>query len=158
MAQLEERVADVARRVDRLNAEAIQLGSKHRGVAQIVTAVLDLQRAANCQVCYQTVHDLLGELYDALRVGDVVDELGDGAILRRHQLRPILLRARNLETLVVGPAQAAIKNALARVKTARLEQIQRIHKGEKSFDVGATTDLTALETAIARFAESIDGD
>lgn len=158
LAVLEERVADIARRVDRLNAEAIQLGSKHRGNAQVVTAILDLQRPVNCQVVYQTIHGVLGELYEALRVGDVVDAVTpDGVITRRHQLRPIMLRTRNLETIIMGSLRASIVNALTRVKTARLEQIGRVHKGELPRDVGATTDLTALETALARFDDLIHG-
>lgn len=151
------RVAEIAQRVDRMNAEAIRLGSNHRGVARVVTAFLDRDRAENCRAVYRAIHDVLREVHEALRLGDVVDEPGPlGSILRRNQLRPILLRTKNLETLVAGPTSLAIDNALTRAKTARTELLELIRGGEAPADAGTGVDLTAIETAIARFADLVD--
>lgn len=154
LAAVEDRVAVLAQKVNRLNAEAIQRKSAHRGMIHIVTAMLDLTREGNRQIVYQTARDTIGELRSSLRIGDVVDDRDEtGAIARRHQLRSILLRAKNLDALFVGPLQASVRNALDRVKTARVDLLKRITNGESPVDAGAAIDLTALDTVMARFDE-----
>lgn len=152
------RVDVLAVQVGRLNAEATMLGSLHRGAARVVTAMLDTDRYENIHVCLQTVHGLLVELHQTLRVGDVVDEVDrEGVITRRHQLKPILLRAKNLESMVTGVAGATLNVAMARVRTAKTEIVARIAKGVPHVTAGAEADLRHLEQALAMFSEVIRG-
>lgn len=154
------KVAGVAVQVDELNAAAEAAGSSHRGRVGVVTAYLDIGNPDNLRECYRVIRDTLREIHDALRNGDVRDlKDKDGDIVRRHQLRPILIRARNLEQMALGIHGHAIRAALDRAKTAKTEILTILADAERDGDeltaeeAGAKIDLSQIETAIQWFEE-----
>jgi len=156
------KVAGIAVQVDELNVAAEAAGSAHRGRIGIVTAYLDIGNPDNLKECYRVIRETLREIYDALRAGDVRDDKDqDGDITRRHQLRPILIRARNLEQMALGLHGHAIKTALDRAKTAKTEILNALAEAEKNGDelspeeAGEQVDLSQIETAIHWFEEDV---
>jgi hypothetical protein len=151
-----DKVDQIRARVEELNAEAIRARSAHRGRVGVVTAYLDLARDENVTACLALVHGLLVELYDVLRAGDVEDTVGlSGKIERRQRLRPVLLRAKNMETLVVGRAAVEVRAALAEVKTAKAAIVAAIRAKTPPEVAGAEVSLGALRTAIDLFEAAL---
>lgn len=156
------KVAGIAVQVEELNVAAEKAGSAHRGRVGIVTAYLDIGNPDNLRECYRVIRETLREIYDALRAGDVRDVKDtDGDIVRRHQLRPILIRARNLEQMALGVHGHAIKTALDRAKTAKTEILAALAEADKNGEelspeaAGAQVDLSQIETAIHWFEEDV---
>jgi hypothetical protein len=148
------KVAEIAARVHELNDAAEAAGSAHRGRVGVVTALLDIANPDNLRECHRVIRETLMEIHAALRRGDVRDEKNeDGDITRRHQLRPILIRARNLEQMALGLHGTTIKSALERAKTAKTEILAQIDAGVTPEDAGAAVALGEIETAIAWFED-----
>lgn len=156
------KIAGIAVQVDELNVAAEKAGSAHRGRVGIVTAYLDIGNPDNLRECYRVIRETLREIANALRAGDVRDEKNkEGDITRRHTLRPILIRARNLEQMALGVHGHAIKTALDRAKTAKTEILTMLADAERRGDelapeaAGAQVDLSEIETAIHWFEEDV---
>ena len=75
------------------------------------------------------------------QLDDVVEK---GQVIHRNAIKPLLLRAKNIETLAVGPAGEALRAALDRVRSARSE-IRAVTDTRK-------VDLSAIDDAIAWFS------
>lgn len=156
------KIAGIAVQVEELNVAAEKAGSAHRGRVGIVTAYLDIGNPDNLRECYRVIRETLREIYNALRIGDVRDEKNkEGDITRRHTLRPILIRARNLEQMALGVHGHAIKGALDRAKTAKTEILTMLADAQKNGEeltpeaAGAQVDLSQIETAIHWFEEDV---
>lgn len=158
---VQAKVAEITARVDGLNAAAEAAGSAHRGRVGIVTALLDVGNPDNLRECYRVICGTLREILAALRAGDVRDVKDeDGDITRRHQLRPILIRARNLEQMALGLHGSTIKSALERAKTAKTEILALLDETHEDgspvwtpAQAGLKVKLNEIETAIAWFEE-----
>jgi hypothetical protein len=140
---LRREVADLRRKVEALNAAAAVAGSQHRGRIGVVAPRLDVDQPEVVTECSRTVIEVLSAVRDVLRLGDVDDVVEGGIVVRRNQLKPLLLRAKNIETIAIGPAGAALAAALDRVRAARGE----IRAGAPA----ATVSLTAIDRAITWF-------
>lgn len=158
LAEAQKRIDTIKAEMDRLNHKAKILGSAHRGRIGILAARLDIANADTIRECYRAIRETLEGIYEALLRGDVRDTRDkDDNVTARGQLRPALLRARNLESMAVGLAGESIKTALQCAKEARAEIIERIENGASPEEAGRGVDLAPIETAITWFGEGFGG-
>lgn len=155
LAEVQKRVDDLKAQMEHLNKKAQILGSAHRGRIGIIAARLDIANPDTLRECYRAIRETLESIYEALLKGDVRDikDKNDN-VTSRGQLRPALLRARNLESMAIGLAGESIKTALTGAKEAKAFILERIESGATPEEAGRAADLAPIETAIAWFAES----
>lgn len=161
--QLEEvhkQIEDRKRQMERLNHRAEAVGSAHRGRVGIIAARLDIANGDTMRECYRAIRETLDAIYTALLRGDVrdiADARDKQKVTHRNQLRPAMLRAKNLETMAIGIAGESIKSALACAKEARTAILEKIEQGMTPEAAGRDVDLTPIETAIEWFKETFGG-
>lgn len=162
VAVIRAKVDKIAADVAELNAAADKVGSAHRGYVGIVTALLDVGNPDNLRECHRVIRETLTEIRTSLRAGDVRDvkDPATGDILKRHQVRPILIRARNLEQMALGLHGNAIKAALERAKVAKAEILVKLDEVDGNDQptwtpetAGASVNLGEIDTAIAWFED-----
>lgn len=144
VSALRSAVATLRSDVEALNLAAAVAGSAHRGRVGVVLAALDVTQPDVVGECCRTIAEILSELRDALRLGDVDDVVEGGKVIRRNAMKPLLIRAKNLTSLVTGDAHDALVAALDRVRTARAE-VRQVTDTRR-------VDLSAITAALAWFA------
>ncbi len=142
--QLRAHVDEVRALVDELNEQAAAAGSRHRGRVGVVLARLDVTQPDLVAECCRTVAGVIADILTVLRVGDVVDTLPD----HRDALRPLLLRAKNIETIAVGESSAVLQAAMQTARTARSAIRAEIVGGATPAAAGSAADLAAIELAL----------
>jgi hypothetical protein len=136
-------VAELRARVDALNIAAAGAKSKHRGRVGVVIAQLDVRHPDVVGEVSRTIIEILTGLRDALAAGDI-DDVTDktGKVVHRNAMKPLLIRAKNIESMVTGTSATVLHAALDRVRTARAEVRERT--GE--------VDFSAIDVAIGWFS------
>lgn len=153
-------IAEIEREAHKLNTTgAKKAGSARRAKIRVVPLKLDLAKPEAVQEIAATIRDVLTELRDALRAGDVAS---------LHKLR---IRSKNLEKLAVGFQSDAIRFALERVPVAANEIRDAIRTAKRGVDgedkatveetmanaakkAGGKVDIEAIEAAIVHFEDS----
>jgi hypothetical protein len=158
LVEVQKKIEALKGQMEHLNRKAKVLGSAHRGNIGIIAARLDIANADTMRECYRVVRETLEGIYEALLRGDVRDiKDKDDNISARGQLRPAMLRARNLESMAIGLAGESIKRALECAKVARKQILERIENGATPEEAGRAVDLTEIETAITWFGDGFGG-
>lgn len=159
-------IAEIEREAHELNTiGAKKAKSARRAKIRVVPLKLDLAKPEAVQEIASTIRDVLSELRDALRAGDLAS---------LHKLR---IRSKNLEKLAVGFQSDAIKFALERVPAAATEIREAVknatraakNDGEDKDKIaevaeaaakkaGAKVDIDSIEAAIAHFMDMPSGD
>lgn len=162
LQKVKAEVAEIQREAEELNTNAAKKAkSARRAKIRVVPLKLDLAKPEAIQEIAATIRDVLTELRDALRAGDVAS---------LHKLR---IRSKNLEQLAVGFQSDAIKFALERVPGAANEIRDAIKNAKRATQndggnkeaieeavnaaakkAGAKVDVDAIEAAIAHFMDS----
>lgn len=140
LAKLQAEVAKIKAEAVEVNERAVAVGSARRAYIGIVPAKLDVVSPEAAEEIARTVREVLGDLRDALRVGDVGPRF-DG----------VFLRSKNLANLAVGLQSDAVRFALDCVKEARKRVKDAIKKGETPESAGGSLDLGPVEQAIDLF-------
>ena len=155
-------VAEILREAEELNTNAAKKAkSARRAKIRVVPLKLDLAKPEAVQEIAHTIRDVLTELHDALRAGDVAS---------LHKLR---IRSKNLERLAVGFQSDAIRFALERISPAANEIREAIKNAKRAKQndggsmeeieeavaaaarrAGGKVDIESIEAAIAHFEES----
>lgn len=147
---LHAKVAELRARVVTLNAAAEAMGSRHRGRVGVLTPSLDTSHPDLVRECKLTVLTALGDVRDALRLGDIDDVTIDRGIIR-NRLKPALLRAKNIELLVVGQAEEALRAALDRAREVKPEIRAKIAAGASAVAAGQAVNLQVIDRALRLF-------
>lgn len=154
LGEVQARMGALKDQMEHLNRKARILGSAHHGRIGIIAARLDIANPDTMRECYRAIRETLESIYETLLKGDVRDIKGDdGDVAARGQLRPALLRARNLESMAIGLAGEAIKNAIQCAKESKVLIVEKIEAGATPEEAGRSVDLTPIETAITWFGE-----
>jgi hypothetical protein len=157
LAEVQKRIDALKVQMANLNRRAEVVGSAHRGRIGTIAARLDIANPDTMRECYRTIRETLEGIHAALLRGDVRDIKDGTDIKHRGQLRPALLRAKNLESMAIGLAGEAIKSALACAKEAKAQITEKLEAGQTPEAAGRDVDLLPIETAIQWFRESFGG-
>lgn len=162
LQKVKAEVAEIEREAHELNTNAAKKAkSARRAKINVVPLKLDLAKPEAVREIAGTIREVLAELRDALRAGDVAS---------LHKLR---IRSKNLDRLAVGFQSDAIKFALERVPNAANEIREAIknatraakNDGEDKDKIaevaeaaakkaGAKIDIESIEAALAHFEDS----
>lgn len=162
LGKVKAEVAEIDREAHELNTVgAKKAKSARRAKIRVVPLKLDLAKPEAVQEIAGTIRDVLSELRDALRAGDLAS---------LHKLR---IRSKNLDRLATGFQSDAIRFALERVPLAAAEireAVKNATRGAKNDGedkdtiaevgeaaakrAGAKVDIESIEAAIAHFEES----
>ena len=162
LAKVKAEIAEIEHEAEELNTTAAKRAkSARRAKIRVVPLKLDLAKPEAVKEIAHTIRDVLTELRDALRAGDLAS---------LHKLR---IRSKNLEKLAVGFQSDAIRFALERVPVAANEIREAVktatrgarNSGESKAKIeeaataaaqraGAKVDVESIESAIAHFLDS----
>jgi hypothetical protein len=156
LRQLYKRFDELEAEAKVLNAAAAKVGSERQAHISIIAGKLELASPYTAREIARTVRNVLTDVFQALRTGQVKKKKKGKKILVRDELHAPLLRAKNLDKLAMGPAGDAIKFALDRIPIAKKEILEQLRNGASPEDAGASVDLTVIENAIIWFEESLE--
>lgn len=141
---LQARVEELRAKADQVNADAAAAGSARRAYIGIVPVRIDVVSPEAAREIARTVCDVLSELRDAVKDGDVGPRF-DG----------IWLKARNLAKLATGLQSECICWALDEINANRKECKDRIKRGSDPATAGKDLDFSQTEGAIASFTVTV---
>lgn len=143
--KLEAELAQVVEDARGLNVIAAQVRSARRVRIAAYRVRVEEDDAAVATRLAQTVRERLTELGQNLRDGDL------------NAYATSWKRAKNLPRLATGIQAESIVFALEAAKEARAEVARLIREGTPIAKAGAAVDLSALESAICLFTDSVNG-